>query len=144
MIERDAALPVPALQSDALEIIAVFEVSQSGEEEFGLLLRCSADDSEYTEISYRADRSRLIMDRNQAGQGDGGISEVTIEPMEGGRMKLHLFLDRTSVELFVNEGRKTITNRIYPDPGSLGFKLFARNGKAILHSFDAWELKSIW
>ncbi|BBH24209.1 invertase [Paenibacillus baekrokdamisoli] len=144
VIERDTVLRLHALQSDALEIVAVFEVSDSHEEEFGLLLRCSADDSQYTEISYCTSNGQLLMDRNQSGQGDGGISELTIEPMERGRLKLHLFLDRSSVELFINGGHKTITNRIYPNPDSLGIKLFSRQGSTILHSFDAWELQSIW
>ncbi|WP_219838285.1 glycoside hydrolase family 32 protein [Paenibacillus sp. R14(2021)] len=144
LLERDTIRPLPELRADAVELIAVFEVSEARTEEFGLRLRCSEDERQYTEVAYRSGSGQLLVDRNQAGHGDGGISEVMIEPMADGRLKLHLLLDRTSVELFANDGRRTITNRIYPDPDSLGISLFSRYGETKLVAFDAWILQPIW
>jgi len=59
-------------------------------------------------------------------------------------LKLHLFLDRTSLELFAGDGVKTMTNRIYPEPDSLGVRIFSRGGKSPLTLLEAWELQSIW
>lgn len=136
----------PELQGDSLEIEAVFRVSPDASEEasFGFQVRCSEDGREYAEIAYQPSSEKLIMDRNHAGAGDGGISDMQISPLGDGRIKLHLFIDRTSLELFVNDGIKTMTNRIYPDAGSTGIKLFSRSGDAVLESLDVWALSSIW
>ncbi|KRE32798.1 glycoside hydrolase family 32 protein [Paenibacillus sp. Soil724D2] len=134
-------VPLLEIHGDALELIAVFNLNQSaGDVEFGLLLRCSEDGSEYTEVSYSAADRKLRVDRNHSGAGEAGICEVDLNPLEDGRIKLQIFIDRSSVELFANNGLKTVTNRIYPKPDSLGIKLFTRNGEVSLESLDAWKL----
>lgn len=137
----DTEVPLPEIHGDALELIAVFDTNQSaGDAEFGLLLRCSEDGSEYTEVSFSAADQKLSVDRNQSGAGEAGVCEVDLNPLEDGRIKLQIFMDRSSIELFANNGLKTVTNRIYPKPDSLGIKLFARNGEVSLESLDAWKL----
>ncbi|MGO4270454.1 glycoside hydrolase family 32 protein, partial [Paenibacillus sp. TAF58] len=137
----DTELPLPEIHGDALELIVVFDTNQSADDaEFGLLLRCSEDASEYTEVSYSAADRKLRVDRIHSGKGDVGVSEVDLNPLEDGRIKLQIFIDRSSVELFANNGLKTVTNRIYPKPDSQGIKLFARNGEAFLESLDTWKL----
>lgn len=137
--DREAALPV---KGDSLELIAVFDVEQSaGDADFGLLLRCSEDGKEYTKVVYSAAERKLSVDRTHAGAGEAGVSEVQLAPLADGRVKLHLFLDRSSVELFANDGMKTVTNRIYPAADSVGIKLFAEKGAARLESLDAWQLR---
>lgn len=144
-IQAGSTVSLPDIQGDSLEVIAVFEVNESNADaEFGIRLRCSQDNLEYTEVYYQAGQKKLLVDRNHSGSGNGGISEASLEPMEDGSLKLHLFIDKSSLELFANEGVKTITNRIYPDPASLGIHLFSRVGNVRLQSLDAWELKSIW
>ncbi|WP_314001397.1 glycoside hydrolase family 32 protein [uncultured Paenibacillus sp.] len=143
-IEAGVDLRLSAVRGDALEIVAEFDVNASDAESFGIRLRVSPDGNQYTEIGYRTDERTLFVDRTRSGIGDGGVSEVAVTPKEDGRLKLHLFLDRSSVEIFANNGVKTMTNRIYPDPDSLGVVLFSSGGNALLDAFEAWELKSIW
>lgn len=140
VISAETLVPLVNIHGDQLELIAVFNTHESGEAVFGLHLRCSEDSSEYTEVSYSVADRMLRVDRTHSGLGEAGVSEVQVEPMEDGGIRLHLFVDRSSVELFANNGVKTITNRIYPKGDSRGIKLFARNGKAMLESLDAWEL----
>ncbi|NOU74364.1 sucrose-6-phosphate hydrolase [Paenibacillus sp. LMG 31458] len=137
----DTEVPLPEIHGDALELIAIFNTNQSaGDAEFGLLLRCSEDGSEYTEVSFSAVDRKLSVDRNHSGVGEAGVCEVDLNPLEDGRIKLQIFIDRSSIELFANNGLKTVTNRIYPKPDCLGIKLFARNGEVSLESLDAWKL----
>ncbi|AEI40529.1 glycoside hydrolase family 32 protein [Paenibacillus mucilaginosus] len=134
---------VPAgTRGNALELKAVFDAGASGQAvEFGLRVRCSEDGEEFTEISYSPDSGKLTVDRSRSGRGEGGVCEAQLLPMEDGRVELHVFLDRSSLEVFANEGRKTMTNRIYPDNSSLGIHLFARKGEAVLERLDLWELR---
>ncbi|WP_309119840.1 glycoside hydrolase family 32 protein [Paenibacillus sp.] len=134
----------PALRGDALELVVSFDLRSTEASAFGLRVRMSADGKQYTEIGYRTEARTLYVDRSKAGRGDGGVAEVVMEPSPDGSLKLHAFLDRSSLELFANDGVKTMTNRIYPDPDSLGMELFAIGGPAAMNAFEAWELKSIW
>nr|WP_255570857.1 glycoside hydrolase family 32 protein [Cohnella sp. CFH 77786] len=143
-IDADTVVNLPEIQGDALEMIAIFQAATSDEAEFGLQVRCSEDGSECTEVKYRPADGKLTMDRSRSGAGDGGVSEAFLSTMEDGRVKLHLFIDRSSVELFAGDGRVTITNRIYPDPSSNAVRLFARKGAAVMEKLDVWQMKSIW
>ncbi len=58
--------------------------------------------------------------------------------IEGESLKLHIFLDRSVMEVFANS-RLCLTQRIYPTRGdSLGVSIFARGGEAFLDRLDAW------
>ena len=60
--------------------------------------------------------------------------------MEDGTVKLHIFLDSASVELFANDGLRTVTDQIFPDAESLGLQLYAKGGEVDLVDFDVWRL----
>ena len=81
----------------------------------------------------------------RAPEAQGGVHRAPLSLSEGETLKLHLFLDRSMLELFAN-GRRCLTSRIYPirPDDSLGIKLFASSGGARLKSLEAWPLKSIW
>ncbi|MFD5184225.1 GH32 C-terminal domain-containing protein [Streptomyces sp. NPDC058372] len=53
-------------------------------------------------------------------------------PLEPGarRVRLRIFVDRTSVEVFVGDGRHVHTSQIHPGPRDLAVTLFAEGGRA--------------
>jgi len=55
-----------------------------------------------------------------------------------------VLVDRSSVELIGDDGLVSITERIFPEPGSRGVSTFAVGGGAKLVSLRAWKLKSAW
>ncbi|NQT36382.1 MAG: GH32 C-terminal domain-containing protein [Planctomycetes bacterium] len=57
---------------------------------------------------------------------------------------LHLFLDKSVLELFINDGATSVTRVEYPGEKNVGVSAFAENGGVTLKSLDAWEMKSIW
>jgi sucrose-6-phosphate hydrolase SacC (GH32 family) len=59
-------------------------------------------------------------------------------------VKLHIFLDRSSVEVFANDGETVLTDRIYPSPGSIGFEVYSDAPDARISSLSIWKLGSIW
>ena len=65
-------------------------------------------------------------------------------PVENGRVRLHVFLDWSSVEVFAANGEVVITDQIFPAADSNGVALYARGGTGRLVSFEAWPLGSIW
>jgi len=58
-------------------------------------------------------------------------------------LALHLFYDRSLMELFVNEGRQTVTRVAYPSTSSpLEIECCALSGVARITALDAWELSA--
>ena len=56
-------------------------------------------------------------------------------------VRLHIFVDATSVEVFADDGLVVFTDQIFPSPTSRGVSLFATGGAARLRSLEAWELR---
>ena len=132
------------ISGKTLEIIATFEPGSSSE--FGLKVRKGAN--EETLAGYDVANAELFVDRSRSGKVDfnprfpgkhsGPLS------VEQGRIKLHLFVDWSSVEVFGNDGRTVITEQIFPGPEADGLALYAKGGTARLISLDVWGLQSIW
>jgi len=133
------------LQGDGLEIEAVFE--RAAEAEFGIKLRCSPDGEEQTRLVYHGPQERLIVEPNESSLStvvDRDIHKAPLSLDGHGRLRLHLFLDRSVLEVFANE-HTCLASRIYPTrPDSLGVDLFARRGQVRLKSLEVWEMRSIW
>ena len=56
------------------------------------------------------------------------------------RLALRIFIDRSSVEVFVNEGESCLSSRIYPQEAQRQLLMFANNGDATLSSGGYWPL----
>ncbi|MBC8080037.1 MAG: glycoside hydrolase family 32 protein [Gorillibacterium sp.] len=130
----------PELHHDAMEIEIVFDLSSCDASQFGIAVRCSKDRMEQTVVRYIVSQNRLEVDRTRSGQGKTGIKGCQLQAVENGTLKLQLFLDRSSLEVFANDGRAVFTNRIYPNPTSTEIELYALEGKVTVLSMAAWEL----
>lgn len=58
------------------------------------------------------------------------------------QLKIHAFIDRSCLEIFINEGEQTFSSRIYPQDGDCELKLFAVNQSAKLDTGTFWELNA--
>lgn len=59
-------------------------------------------------------------------------------------IRLHVFRDRTSLELFANEGRVYMPLAVPPNRHSLTVPLIRRLGSEPFVSLDVYALNSIW
>lgn len=81
------------------------------------ILTLSNVKGENVSLIYEEAKGLLTMDRTAS--GDSSFSEffpvVTKAPVYGGRLnELRLFIDRSSVEVFCNDGRTIMTNTVFP------------------------------
>jgi len=132
-------------RDDRLEILAECEPGQNCE--FGLKVRCSPDGQEQTRLVYQSAPQHVCIEREQSSvnpEVDRGNRSVVVEADASEVLKLHIFLDRSVVEVFVND-RCYLASRIYPErPDSVGLELFTRKGRVRVRSLDIWRLASIW
>jgi beta-fructofuranosidase len=72
--------------------------------------------------------------------GDGNHLSVAGTEAPGVRAtKLHVFFDRSVLEVFINDGRRTVTKVVHPESNKLLVEAFGD-----VQSLAAWELKPIW
>ncbi|WP_159881523.1 glycoside hydrolase family 32 protein [Paenibacillus puerhi] len=132
-------------QSDVCEL--EIEVAwEPGVEQFGFALCSSAE--EKTIISMDVSTNMLIVDRTQSG-------EVDFHPnfsckheaqlfSEASELKLRLFLDRSSIEIFANNGTTVVTDLIFPKHPLQYLETFARGGKVDIKKMTLHELQSVY
>jgi fructan beta-fructosidase len=139
--ELDLSAELPGSQ---LEIIAEFEVGDAGA--VGLVVR--QGHGEATEIGFHAAAGEVYVDRRTSSvvefqEGFAGRHAGPLTPVDG-RVKLHVFVDRSSVEVFAGDGETTVTDLVFPSATSVGWQVFSLGGEAKLISLDAWQLNSVW
>jgi fructan beta-fructosidase len=62
----------------------------------------------------------------------------------GHRIQLQLLVDRSSIEVFANEGKVSMSSCFLPRQSNRGLELFANGGPARIRSLQVYELKSAW
>jgi fructan beta-fructosidase len=62
----------------------------------------------------------------------------------GRKVKLHVFVDVSSVEVFVNDGESVLTAISFPSGESREVKLIGPQDHAKIGALDIWRLKSSW
>jgi fructan beta-fructosidase len=132
---------VPRLRASA-EILATLRPGDSSE--MGLLLRVGGH--QRTVVGYDVAQRRVFIDRTHSGATGfsdqfPGRHSAPFE-LDHGELKLHILLDRSSIEVFAGDGELVMTEQIFPAPTSVGLRAYARGGTASLAALDAWDLKS--
>lgn len=131
------------VSGETLEIIAEFEVSQAMDaDRLGLRVRTGNDQS--TTIGYVPKQEKLFVDRTHSGNVEfnpafSGIHLADLEPVNA-RIRLHVFVDRSSVEVLANDGLVSLTEQIFPDATSVGVEVFSEGGDTALKRLDVYEL----
>jgi beta-fructofuranosidase len=133
-------LELEGISGDCLEL----EVSIDPKEatHFGIQFRCSQDKQEKTVLMYDREKQLITLDRTHSGKGEKGIRQADVQ-LVNDELKLHLFIDGSSVEVFINDGEKVMTARIFPSKESKGIQFFSDKPFAITQ-LKKWELKNTW
>ncbi|WLR51024.1 glycoside hydrolase family 32 protein [Bacillus tianshenii] len=138
-------MPMSDFNEETYEIVAEFELGDA--KEFGF--RIHQGKSEETIVGYDNRNQLIFTDRVRSGKTDfhpefAGVYRAPAPPMEGNTVKLHLYVDRSSVELFANNGQKVMTNRIFPSDKSNGLEIYALEGSVKIKSLQIYKMKSMW
>lgn len=129
---------------EVLEIQA--DLQQTDAKQFGINVRTGK--GQLTKIGYDTSSHELYIDRTKSGDVSfsSDFAKIHRAPLalDNGRLKLHIIVDTSSVEVFADKGEVTLTDEIFPDPSSTGLSVFAEGGGAKVTSLHAWKLSSIW
>jgi len=116
--------PLSDIQGELFHIQTEVEVESAAE--LGFILRGES-------IRYTASNSELFCLGKSA----------SLRPLQG-KIKLEILLDRTSLEIFGNDGRICMSFCFLPDPRNRNLKIYSSAGKIRVVSLKVYELASIW
>jgi beta-fructofuranosidase len=149
------------VKGDALEIRAALDPKESSVVEINVLR--SPDRREFTRILFYKNRgyrdyssaqgtlpvtSAICLDNSRSSllpDPSSRVPETAYVSFEKDELvDLHIFVDRSIVEVFVN-GRQFVAERAYPSLAeSAGVSIRAQGQPAILKSLSAWQMKDIF
>lgn len=115
-IEGIASLRKQSLTLDKeLPRVCELEVLNARGKNFDLRLFSKKDGSGGFRISYDSKTKLCTVDRSQMDQHfNAELGECLTIPMEDELTKLAVYIDKSSVELFINDGQATFTSHLYP------------------------------
>jgi fructan beta-fructosidase len=131
-------------RSETYEIDVSFDPGTA--DEVGFQLR--KGNAEQTLAGCNFKKAEVFIDRTKSGtvSFSGDFAGRHAGPMGLGahRIRLRIFVDRSSVELFADDGETVISDRIFPSLGSDRLQVYAAGGGAKVVSLDVWKLKLAW
>ena len=129
------------IAGDQLELMVTFKPLNASR--FGIKVRKSG--REETAMYYHVAEERFYLDRSRSGhpisasptEADDGKRTAPVGLVDGA-LKLRLFLDRSSLEIFINDGCRVMSSTIYPINDGKDIVFFA-DGEVDMTA-DKWDL----
>ena len=122
--------PVRGIKNDCLHIKGTFVLNTVNN--FGFMIRMNQDNVG-TEIRYDATKNVL----NCQGM-------VVNLPPEDGKIKLEILIDRTSIEVFANEGKAVFSCCFVPDEKGNQLYLYNTGGELLIEKLDIYSMESMY
>ncbi len=99
---------------------------------------------EEVDIYYNLVEKEFAMDRSKSGvvSFSSDFPVLTLAPIEGNsEMTLRLFVDKSSIEAFGDDGRFAMTNLVFPSEPYNRISFYAKGGSYAVSSFKVYKLK---
>jgi sucrose-6-phosphate hydrolase SacC (GH32 family) len=131
---------------------------ESKDDKYGIKIRRSPDDQEYTTIFHDAVNKKLRADLLKSSLRTGGFAGprdllsgtdkradiIGQFDLMGEPLKLHIYIDKGLVQAYAND-LKSITTWTYPTlEASKGLQIWSEGGKAKIKSMKVWKMQSIY
>lgn len=138
---RPAENLLAGVTAEYFELEACFEV-QPLAESFGFRLRVG--ESQAIVLTYWPQKQVLSVDASLAGRQEFDAlpplaHSAELVPQDG-QVRLHLFVDATSLELFANNGLVCFSELIFPAANNLGMEVFSTGAPVILESLQVYPI----
>lgn len=137
----EGALELPALNPAQLELM--LEIEPEAGATFSVEL--SNSKGEVYRIGYEAAKQQFFSDRTRSGKtafSEDFAKDILTAPRSStdGKVQLHFFFDRASVELFADQGAMNMTEIFFPNEDYSKIRLVATGGKVKLLKAEAFAL----
>lgn len=136
----DGFVPL-SYRGDAYQLEA--EVTWQTATNIGLQLRRSADGSRHADVGVT--ETYAYLNRGQTGYPAGTWKTESRTPFDGsaGTVRLRILVDRTTVEVFIDDGRYVQSSQVLAPPGDDGIALYSSGGPATFRDLTITEFGSV-
>jgi fructan beta-fructosidase len=134
-------------QSPLNEIVIEVDLSKTTASDFGISL--NNKQGENYRIGLNAASNEFYSDRTKASNqtfADNFALKKHTAPRIGDHrvLKMRMFFDTASVELFADDGKTALTDTFFPTRDFNDFQIYAHDGTIRLTRLQMWKLRSIW
>jgi fructan beta-fructosidase len=131
---------------DSYEVDARVDIGNATD--FGVRLRMGPG-GQQTVVGYDVRQASLYLDRRNSGVTSfhpdfATRSEAPLSPVDRRWITVRILVDRSSVEVFANDGRAVLTDQIFPNEPSGEISFYVTSGTVTLKSLAVYQLASIW
>ncbi|CAI7659791.1 unnamed protein product [Penicillium pancosmium] len=121
----------------------------SSASKFAIAVRASADFTEQTLVGYDFVNKEIFIDRTKSGDVSfdttfASVYRGPLAPGNDGMVKLTIFVDRSSVEVFGGHGETTLTAQIFPSSDALHARLVSTGGATKKVDLNVYNVASTW
>jgi sucrose-6-phosphate hydrolase SacC (GH32 family) len=122
--------PTRGVKNDCMHIIGNFIIKTA--DNFGFVVRLDKKNNG-TEIMYNV-KTKILSCLG---------SSAMVEPVDG-KIKLEILLDRSSLEIYANDGKVVLSSCFVPGENSNGLYLFNIGGELFVEKLEVYPMRSIW
>lgn len=138
--KRSNTFMLPSGNDGVCEIVAELDAASAA----SVTITLSNKLGERVVMVYNHAEHTISFDRRNSGKVDFSESfpAVTVAPTfeSNGKMSLRIFIDRSSIEFFGNDGRSVMTNLVFPSEPYTNISFSAVGGKAKLKNLKIYSL----
>ncbi|WP_161950359.1 glycoside hydrolase family 32 protein [Clostridium thermosuccinogenes] len=137
---------ISGLMLDTYEILLEIDMSKSNSDQLGFKL--FRDEDGYVDAGVDVSKGKVFVDRRHIAchhkmEGFAERHEAGLI-WKDGIINLHIYVDRASLEMFVNEGENVFTELIFSESDSRSIEFYCTEGDAYIKSLTIYSLDSIW
>ncbi|GIM28570.1 levanase [Clostridium polyendosporum] len=132
------------VQGEAYQLDA--DISLLDAKNVGFRLRESADKKRHIDVGFFVEGQYSYVNRTFTGQPDKSQKYIESRaPFDTSKKNVHLkiLVDKTSIEVFVDDGKVTYSNQVFPNLHDKGITLFSIGGKSLFQNVVIKHLRSI-
>ena len=137
----DGSKSIEGVSGKTIELNVTFEPGTASQA--GLKLFCGSEHE--TLVYFDKEAGQIIFDRSKSGIPFSGQEKdvdhrvCVIEKKDC--IDFHIFLDISTIEVFINGGRHVMTGNVYPDlDGDTGVQFFAKGGTAAFRNLEKYDI----
>ena len=119
-VKADSELKLEGIAGNSIEL-EIEIIPGKGATQYGVQVCESVDGTEQTLVYYDAAEKKLKVDTVKSGpKGKKLVEAGPFELADGEALKLRIYIDKSVIEVFANDGRQAITRRISRRPAMPG------------------------
>jgi len=127
------------------ELILEFDLAGNSADTLGIILE--NPEGERFVAGYSVQGENIFIDRTKSGNSSfsNSFAGIARAPYKTGeQFKMHLFIDASSAELFIDDGKLVMTSLLFPTSDFSILRLCSQGGETLMEKAELHELTSIW